>query len=167
MAGREPPGWGWLTSPGWQGLVRNVPLGALDDEDAARLVEALGLPAALARRANGFARGHPLAFELAAGPPAAVIAQLVDAFLEGLDPDVVEAVRAASLLRRVDASLLGALVDRQPGEAAYERLRALPFCEVTADGLVPTRSSATPSSATSSSAIRGGPPTCAAGRPLR
>ena len=50
VVGREPPGRAWLTSPGWQGLVRQIPLGGLDDDDAARLLEALGLSPERSRR---------------------------------------------------------------------------------------------------------------------
>ena len=149
IAGREPPGRAWLTSPGWHGLLSEIRLDSLDDPDAVALLGALGLSGLPARRANGFAHGHPLALELAAaavrahpgleladGPPASVIGQLVDAFLEGLEPETIEAVRAASLLRRVDEPLLGAVVDGQPAGEAYERLRGLPFCQATAEGLV-------------------------------
>ena len=149
VAGRRPPGPAWLTSPGWQGLVRQIPLSALDDAEAERLLAVLGLSEVAARRANSFAHGHPLALELAAaavrarpdvefaeGPPADVIGQLVNAFMDGLEPDVVNAVRTASVLRRVDESLLRALLGPEAAGPAYEALRALPFCEPTAEGLV-------------------------------
>lgn len=148
IAGRAPPGRAWLTAPGWRGLIAHIPLGPLEEADSLRLLGMHGVPPVPARHANRFARGHPLALELAAaavraqpgleltdGPPAAVIGQLVEAFLEGLPAESVEVVRVASVLRRVDESLLEALLD-VPATTAYATLAELPFCRSTSDGLV-------------------------------
>ena len=98
IAGRDAPG-PWMTSPGWSGLVAELPLEPLRQSESIALLRRRGLDELGAARANRFAQGHPLALELAAaalladpdrdiasGPPPAVIRQLLDAVLAGL-PD--------------------------------------------------------------------------------
>ncbi len=148
-AGRNAPAAAWMTDPGWQGLVEVVRLDGLEEEDALALLRLRGLDESEAARLNRFARGHPLALELAAtgraaapapdalaGPSPETIARLVEAVLEGLDPDTVETVRAASVLRRVDEGLLRALRGDALAPDAFDRLRALPFCEAGPAGLL-------------------------------
>ena len=93
IAGRDPPAAGWLTAPGWAGLwCGELHLGPLGQAESMRCCAARGLGELQAARVNAFARGHPLALELAAaavraepdleierGPPPAVIGQLLDA----------------------------------------------------------------------------------------
>jgi DNA-binding CsgD family transcriptional regulator len=101
-----------------------------------------------AARANAFARGHPLALELAAaalradpgrdidaGPPPAVMRQLLDAVLDGLPDRTIETLQAASTSRRVTEPILGALLARAGVRDAFDALRALPFVEETGEGL--------------------------------
>ena len=149
IAGRDRPVAAWLTGPGWAGLVREVHLEALGQADAIQMLRLRGLSELQAARANSFARGHPLALELAAaalrddpglrierGPPPAVVDELLEALLAGLPPPTVETVEAASVARRVTEPILRALLDREPVRDEFDALRRLPFVERTAEGLL-------------------------------
>jgi DNA-binding CsgD family transcriptional regulator len=149
IAGRTPPRPAWLTTPGWQDLFREIELTALPPHDAERMLAARGIDAPRARRVNRFARGHPLALELAAAalqdrpdleidlaPPPRVVHQLTQAFVAELPADTVEVVEAASTVRRVTEPILGALLRRSSAREELERLRELPFADATAEGVV-------------------------------
>ena len=149
LAGREPPLAVWLTSPELGGVVRIVPLGPLEEDDALRLLSELGVSEPTARRMNRVIRGHPLALKLAAATlrdgdePALddVAAQsAVDAlarlFLADVDRPTRRGLEAASVVRRVTRSLLQAMLGEDEMEPAIDALSELPFVEPRADGLV-------------------------------
>ncbi len=146
LAGRDRPAMAWHVTAGWQGLVAEFPLAALSAGEADQLLRLRGLDEAQARRAAEFARGHPLALELAAaavraepdrtGRPAVAPDGLLEAFLGQLPPETVTCVEAASSVRRVTEPLLAALLDVPSGRPAFDALRALPFCEQTGEGLL-------------------------------
>jgi DNA-binding CsgD family transcriptional regulator len=149
VAGREPPAAAWLTGPGWAGLVGEVRLNALGQADAIAMLRSRGLDELQAARANRFARGHPLALELAAAAlredpdlrievaaPPAVIDQLLDAVLAGLPAETLETVEAASTARRVTEPILRALLERASVREEFDALRRLPFVERTPEGLL-------------------------------
>jgi DNA-binding CsgD family transcriptional regulator len=149
IAGRTPPTPAWVTTAGWQGLFREIELRALPPADAERMLAARGIEASRARNVNRFARGHPLALELAAAalrerpeleidlaPPPRVVHQLTQAFVADLPPDRVEVLEAASSVRRVTEPILGALLRRPSAREELELLRGLPFADSTAEGVV-------------------------------
>lgn len=149
IAGREPPNAAWLTTPGWQGLFHEIELGELADDDASRMLASRGLTEPQLKRVNRFARGHPLALELAAaalrtqpgleltgGPPPKVMHQLTDAFLTGLPPGVMEAVEAASTTRRLTEPILRALLAASDARESFDKLQEIPFVDATDEGLV-------------------------------
>ncbi|TET96911.1 MAG: ATP-binding protein, partial [Dehalococcoidia bacterium] len=89
FAGRQAPNPAWLTTPGWEGLFREIELRELPEAEARQMLQLRGLTEAQAGRVNRFARGLPLALELAAaalrtqrdleitgGPPPNVLQQL-------------------------------------------------------------------------------------------
>jgi DNA-binding CsgD family transcriptional regulator len=148
LVGRDRPAGAWHTAPGWAGSVIELPLGPLRPDAAHALLRARGLDDAAARRADDFARGHPLALELAAaaarvtGPaPSPVTAGgpvpegLLATFVDTLPADAAVALEAASTTRRVTEPLLAAVLDAG-ARAAFESLRAMPFVETAPDGLV-------------------------------
>ncbi len=148
IAGRDPPG-PWMTSPGWSGLVTELPLRPLPQSESIALLRRRGLGELQAARANRFAQGHPLALELAAaalladpdrdiagGPPPAVIRQLLDAVLSGLPERVIETLEAASTSRRVTEPVLRSLLARSGVRADFDALAGLPFVERTPEGLM-------------------------------
>jgi len=150
LVGRNPPNVAWRTAPGWRHLLVDVLLGPLTEGDAAQLVARHGLTGERAERAQRFARGHPLALELACealvrhpdlvvgdAPPAEVVEELVEVLFDDLDPDMRDVVEAASVLRRVTVPALGAVLERDDAaaERAWVALRDLPFATVRPDGL--------------------------------
>jgi hypothetical protein len=149
IAGRDPPSPAWLTTPGWQDLFHEIELRALPPDDAERMLTARGLDAPSARRVNRFARGYPLALELAAAavrerpdleidlaPPPRMVHQLTQAFVAELPAETVEVLEAASTVRRVTEPILAALLGRPSAREELEALRRLPFVDPTPQGIV-------------------------------
>jgi DNA-binding CsgD family transcriptional regulator len=147
VALRGTPSPAWATSPGWQDLVMRLELRPLGHADAELMLARRGVAGDDAARIARFARGHPLALELGAavararpgidldgGPPPEVIRNLVGEVLRGLDPEAIEAVRAAATVRRVTEPMLGALLESDP-RVPFERLSGLPFVDHRPDGL--------------------------------
>jgi Transcriptional regulatory protein, C terminal/AAA ATPase domain len=147
-AGREPPLAAWMTTPDLDGVVATYSLGPLDDDEAIRLFDELGVDGSPAQRLNRVVRGHPLAIKLAAATvrdgsePALedvaaheAVDTLARIFLaDVLHPSTRAALEAGSVLRRVTRSLLRAMLGEDDG--AFELLAELPFVEPRADGLV-------------------------------
>ena len=149
ISGRDSPGAAWLVAPGWAGLVHELRLGALDQSESIELLRRRGVSELEAARINAFARGHPLALELAAsalaaepalaierGPPRAVIRQLLEALLAGLSPRILETLEAVSTSRRVTEPVLRSLLARSSVRHEFDELRRLSFVEETSEGLV-------------------------------
>jgi DNA-binding CsgD family transcriptional regulator len=149
IAGRDAPGTQWVSAPGWAGLVREVRLSPLPQAVSIELLRTRGLTELQAARVNAFARGHPLALELAAaalrvdpvleialGPPPSVIRQLLDVVLAGLSPRIVETLEASATSRRVTEPLLRSLLARSSVRDEFHELERLPFVERTPEGLM-------------------------------
>ena len=147
FAGREPPMPGWSTTIGQ--LFRSLPLGNLPRDDAETLLRHDGVAGDDLERINRLARGHPLSLRLAAsalvaGPEldhetttvTAIVKELTELYLVQLDPLTRRALDAASVVRRPTLSLMGAMLPDAAPQDAFERLRGLPFVEVSSDGLV-------------------------------
>ena len=129
-------------------LLQTIALGPLPPADAAEVLRAAGLDEDQVEWVNRFVRGHPLSLQLAASavrerPDApedvvlpTVVQELAALYLDGLDPDTREVLDAASVLRRVTLSLLGALLPEQRAPGAFARLDALPFVDLGREGLV-------------------------------
>jgi hypothetical protein len=146
VAGRNVPAERWRA---YGPLLCAVPLGNLDPDDAAELLRENGVEERLWARVNSICRGHPLSLQLAAwalrdrpglaldaiaaGPVAEELARV---YLDGLDGPTRRALDAAALTRRTTLSLLEAMLPDDDPAAAFARLRALPFAELDADGLL-------------------------------
>jgi hypothetical protein len=146
LAGRDAPARHWCA---YGSLLAPLPLGNLPPEDAVELLRGSGVDGGTAERINRLCHGHALSLQLAAWalrdrPSAALEAiaagavgeQLARLYLDGLDAATRRAVDAAALTRRTTLSLLEAMLPDEDAAAAYGRLRALPFVELDADGLV-------------------------------
>ena len=138
---------GWPSTLG--GLFRSLPLGNLPREDAETLLRRAGVDRADADRINQLARGHPLSLRLAASALAerpdvsleavtvqAIVEELTELYLDVLDPMTRQALDAASVVRRPTLSLLAAMLPDAAPQDAFDRLRRLPFVELSDDGLV-------------------------------
>ena len=146
LCGREAPMAGWASSFGQ--LFASVPLGNLAPDDAREVLRLAGADPAAAQRINRLARGHPLSLKLAAAavssavavtPDAvtvkAIVGELTELYLRALDPATREILDAASVVRRPTRSILAAMLPHVAAQDAFERLRDLPFVELTDEGL--------------------------------
>ena len=147
LAGREGPMAGWSAT--MRHLFRNLPLGNLPRDDAQALLRRDGVAGDDVERIQRLAHGHPLSLRLAAsalvaGPSldhdattvTAIVAELTELYLERLDPQTRQALDAASVVRRPTLSLMGAMLPDAAPQDAFDRLRGLPFVELSSDGLV-------------------------------
>jgi class 3 adenylate cyclase len=149
LVGRQEPNPAWITTPGWEDLVHDLELRDLTDDETRTLLRARGFADSHIQRLSRFARGHPLAIELAVaalrtqpdleidqGPPPKVLQRLTEAFLTGLAAEVMQVVESAATVRRVTEPLLRALLDRPDVRASFTQLQDLPFIDTTNDGLL-------------------------------
>jgi hypothetical protein len=143
LAGRNPASGVWVHRYGE--LLGTLPLGNLAPADAEAVLRRAGVDPAV----NRIARGHPLALQLAATAPPdraaaalqdgaidAIVEQLGRIYLDQLDEATRRALAAASVTRRTTLSLLEAMLPDDVPWEAFDRLRALPFVQLGADGLV-------------------------------
>lgn len=146
IAGREAPMAGWASTFGE--LFASLPVGNLSPDDAREVLRRAGADPAAAMRINRLARGHPLSLRLAATALStdvgatldavtvkAVVGELTELYLHALDLATREILDAASVVRRPTRSLLAAMLPHVAPQDAFERLRELPFVELTHDGL--------------------------------
>ena len=159
LFGRHAPVDAWTGAPGWSGLVQTLRLGPLGDAEARAWLARRPLSAPARDRLLRLCAGHPLALQLAArsaaerevGPPRGdgppqdaerrpLIEVLAPLFLRDVqDPADRRLLEAACLVRRATRSTLATMVDEgvdaQAFDAAFDRLRALPFVDGEVDGL--------------------------------
>ncbi|MEN8007612.1 MAG: winged helix-turn-helix domain-containing protein [Candidatus Krumholzibacteriota bacterium] len=147
MAGRRPPVTQWLTSPDWYGLVHARPVEPLDRADGMELLTAAGLDSAAADQLAAVTHGNPMALKLAASSARVhgaeafreraiqeVMQQLAAMFLDDVaDPSLRDALRFASVARRITRSLLRAF--SLGDEKLFDALRELPIVDIRRDGL--------------------------------
>jgi NACHT domain len=149
ISGREPPPSAWYLTTAWENAFQALSLGTLADSDCAELLRQVDAPVRAIARIKQLARGHPLALKIAAAAarerPALqvetvtaerVFDEIVRIYVEDLPPDTRRALEAATVVRRVTVSLLAAMLPDVPPEVTFERLRRLPFTELTRDGLM-------------------------------
>jgi len=146
LAGREAPA-AWRRQFGE--LLLALRLESLAPPAAREVLLGAGLTPEDAARVDRIAQGHPLALQLAAGALSGptsiaaadalldpVVEELAELYLVGLEPRTRRALEAGSAVRRTTLSLLEAMLPEVPAQEAFERLRGLPFVELTRDGLV-------------------------------
>ena len=147
LAGREAPMTGWPSDLG--GLFRGLLLENLRRDEAETLLARAGLAGNEVDRIYRLARGHPLSLRLAASALAerpdlkleavtvkAIVEGLTELYLGVLDPVTRQALDAASVVRRPTLSLLAAMLPEIAPQVAFDRLRVLPFVELSDDGLI-------------------------------
>ena len=148
LASRFAPAPQWTETPEWRGSFRSFELGPLDDVAALELLGSLGADETRSRAIATFAMGHPLALVMAGAAstqrpsgsnrtPQSAISAIAQRFLaEVEEPQLREAVRAASVVRRVTRSLLRASMPSLQDDLLFDRLASLPFMESARDGLL-------------------------------
>ena len=148
LVSRFSPAPQWSEAPEWRSKFRSIQLQPISEPAALELLASLGTDPSSARELAKFAHGHPLALVIggaaamqlptAAGrTPHAAISTLAQRFLaEVEDPQLREALRAASVVRRVTRSLLHALMPDSTDDSLFDRLTRIPFVESARDGLM-------------------------------
>lgn len=166
MAGREPLSAGWQADPGWQMLVRQIPLRNLSPEEGREFLERRDIPAEQHRSVLDFTHGYPLALSLVADlfdqrhdinfqPESApdVIKILLERFVQKVPgPAHRAAFEASAMVRVLNESLLATMLklpdpttELKPEDMAgaqtahdlFEWLRSLSFIEAGREGLFP------------------------------
>jgi class 3 adenylate cyclase len=145
---RERPNSAWLTTPGWESLFHEIHLKELEENDAHEMLRLRGLNKLQIKKVNRFARGYPLALELACaaiknnpdlemieGPPPKVLKHLTNRFLSGLPLEIKEAIEASATVRRFDEPVLRSLLNKTNVKEVFNKLQELPFVNATGEGL--------------------------------
>jgi hypothetical protein len=158
VAGRRAPPPSWRQDPAWVELVEMMPLRNLPQADSRALLHARGVPESV--DVSGIVdatHGHPLALTIAAdryvegpaapgsaGPAGALLdhpdaaARLLGSFVDEVaEPLQRDALHVCAHARRVDRSMLGAVLEVDPGTAdrLLAWLRERPYAESHPDGL--------------------------------
>ncbi|GGK19477.1 hypothetical protein GCM10010124_10090 [Pilimelia terevasa] len=150
LAGRDRIPARLRADPGWRALLRSLPLGNLDPDDAVALLRHRGVPAHACAAALEFTHGHPLALALVGdvcaatgGPPTpaatrevlgTLLRELIDAVP---DPRHRAALEAAAQVRATTEPLLAALLDLPDAHAEFAWLRGLSVIDEAGAGLAP------------------------------
>jgi hypothetical protein len=151
IAGRNPPSLRWRTDPGWQQLMRVLPLKNLSQEESRAFLMRRQIPARQHDTILNFTHGHPLALSLVADvfaqqptiefrPENApdIIKTLMDQFmLEAPSAQHRAALEACSQVRLLNEPLLGAMLQVSDPHPIFEWLRGLSFMDSERRGLYP------------------------------
>jgi hypothetical protein len=148
IAGRRPPDPRWRSGPDWSGLLRVLPLTALDRADAAALLTTRSIGPELRDAVLSRTGGHPLALCLAADAVAREggwepsSPDLTGALLASLVGDVPSAAHRHALhvcahARTTTEDLLRAALPDEDSGALFEWLRTRSFVESARHGLRP------------------------------
>ncbi|MDX1547524.1 MAG: hypothetical protein R3247_11080 [Rhodothermales bacterium] len=150
-AGRNPMAPPWHADPGWQELLREVPLRAFSDDECRTYLARRGVDPGQHGSILRFTHGHPLALSLVAdlfeqrpeqtfAPDAApdVIKALVDQFLQQVPgPAHRAALEASALVRVVNESLLARMLGQDDVHEVFAWMRRVSFIEAGPYGLFP------------------------------
>jgi hypothetical protein len=136
FAGRNPPADAWQTDPGWQELVRTLPLHNLGPDECQAFLTKRGIPADQHGKLIQFTHGHPLALSLVAE----LFSQRKQADLRLEEsPDVVK-------------TLMSRFIQQVPGPAHRAALEACAQVRVMTEGLLAKMLALTENESTSESA---------------
>jgi hypothetical protein len=120
LAGRQPPTLAWRADPGWQSLVRAVPLRNLTPDEGRAFLAGRGVPPEQHGDVLTFTHSHPLALSLVAD----VFAQRCDwRFRPEAAPDMVKA-------------LLEQFVQKVPGPAHRAALETCALVRLTTEAIL-------------------------------
>ncbi len=151
LGGRQAPSQAWRVDPGWQSLVRIMPLRNLNPGESRAYLSKRNLPPGQQADILDFTHGHPLALSLVMD----VYAQRGDVPFRPEDaPDLVRslleqlvqkvpgpahrtALEACALVRLTTEELLATILNLPDAHDLFEWLRGLSFIESGRQGLFP------------------------------
>jgi hypothetical protein len=151
LAGREQPSPAWYSDPGWQALVRTIPLRNLSPQESRTYLIQRQIPPEQHQAILDFTHGHPLALSLVAD----VFAQRPGfSFQPEATPDVIKtllaqlvqkvpspahrgALEACALVNLTTEALLAEMLTTPDPHELFEWLRGLSFIESGPRGLFP------------------------------
>ncbi|MBV9791869.1 MAG: ATP-binding protein [Chloroflexi bacterium] len=151
LADRRPPALAWRTDPGWQALIRVLPLRNLSPDESQRYLTQRAVPFEQQRAVLNFTHGHPLALSLVAD----VFAQRQDIrFQPATAPDVIKtllehfvqkvpgpahrtALEACALVHLMTEALLCEMLGTPDAHELFDWLRGLSFIEAGRRGVFP------------------------------
>lgn len=150
FVGRLPPSSAWHATAGWGDLLQSVPVAPLSEPESRALLHDQGVDHKEAALIAHSTHGHPLTLMLAAAairegrfmwpqgaPLQHALEKLTEMFLADVgDPVTRQLLEGVGVTRRITVSLLRALFPELTPRDVYERLRNLPFIDVTEDGLI-------------------------------
>lgn len=150
-AGRQPPSIAWRTDPGWQAMMRILPLRNLSPDESRDYLQRRRVPDEQHEAVLHFTHGHALALSLVADvldqrpgttfrPEIApdVIKTLLEQLLHQVPSPVHRsALEASALVRLTTESLLQELLDTPDTHELFEWLRSLSFIDADRRGIYP------------------------------
>lgn len=151
LAGRTPPSEAWRSDPGWQALIRTLPLRNLSPEESLTYLSHRDIPIAQHQAILDFTHGYPLALSLVADlfaqgqnmafqPDSApdVIKTLLERFIKDVPTPLHRmALAACAVVRLTTEALLAQMLDVDDIHHIFEWLRGLSFIESGQLGLFP------------------------------
>lgn len=151
LAGRNHPPNEWKTDPGWQEIVRIIPLRNLHTEESREYLTGRHIPSEQQQAVLDFTYGHPLALSLVADVFAYhgnirfipeshpdIVKMLLERFLQRVPgPAHRVALEACALVRVTNETLLQEMVGLPGTHELFHWLRSLSFVESAVDGLFP------------------------------
>jgi hypothetical protein len=151
LAGRNPLPPAWSADPGWQNLIRVVPLRNLTPDEGRAYLTQRDVPPEQHRAVLEFTHSHPLALALVADsfvqrgaftfqPAAApdIVRTLVERFIQKVPgPAHRAALEASALVRVTTEGLLAELLAVGDARELFDWLRSLSFMEQGPQGLFP------------------------------
>ncbi|MBI4493773.1 MAG: AAA family ATPase [Chloroflexi bacterium] len=151
LASRNPPSPAWRADPGWQHLIRAMPLRNLSPEESRTFLIKREIPLEQHQAVLDFTRGHPLALSLVADlfdqrrsiqfePEAApdVVRTLLEQLVQKVPgPAHRAALEACALVRVATEPLLADLLGTPDAHDLFDWLRGLSFMESGRLGVFP------------------------------
>lgn len=151
LAGRVAPAAGWRADPGWQDMIRVLPLRNLNPAESRAYLTRREIPADQHQEVLDFTHGHPLALSLVADlfaqrgtfrfqPEAApdIVRVLLEQLVQKVPgPAHRTALEACALVRLLTEDLLSQILDMPDPHELFEWLRGLSFIESGPLGLFP------------------------------
>jgi hypothetical protein len=151
LAGRRAPSAAWRADPGWQTLIRVLPLRNLSPNESQVYLEQRSIPADQHETVLNFTHGHPLALSLVAElfaqrrdirfqPEEApdIVKTLLEQFVQKVPgPAHRAALEICALVRLTNESLLADILQMPDVHELFEWLRDLSFIESGRNGLFP------------------------------